>query len=66
MDASLKHGFDVAYLGDSNRSPLCLPEQLQGALALVMVLFWDGLQHSLGQLDVSVFILVVGVSAING
>lgn len=36
----------VAHLGDADRTPLILPQQLQRALRRVVVVFGDGLQHS--------------------
>lgn len=52
----------LAYLCDADPSPFLFPEQLQGSLGGVMVLFGDGLEHGLWQLDMAVLVLAVGVS----
>jgi hypothetical protein len=48
-------------LRDSKTSPLVLPQQLQGASRAVEVVFGDGLEHRLRELDVAVFVVVVVV-----
>jgi hypothetical protein len=52
-----------AYLGDAERPPLLLPQQLQGASRAVEVVFGNGLEHLLRQLHVTVLVLVIGISA---
>lgn len=49
-------------LGDTDCAPFLLPEQLQSALALVMVLIWNNLEHSLWELNVTVLVLIIVVS----
>lgn len=49
-------------LRDSDASPLFLPEQLQCAFRGIKVVAGNGLEHSLGQLDVAVLVFVVTVS----
>ena len=52
----------AAYLGDAERAPLFLPQQLQGASAAVKVLLGYGLEHLLRELDVTVLVLLVRIS----
>jgi len=52
-----------AHLSDAHAPPFLLPQKLEGALRLIVVLGRDGLEHGLGQLHVAVFVLAVRVSA---
>lgn len=49
-------------LCDAQTSPLVFPQQLESASCAVEVVFGDSLEHLLGQLDVTVFVVVVVVS----
>ena len=51
-----------AYLCNTQASPFFLPEQFQCAFCGIKVISWDGLQHCLWKLHVSVFMCVVRVS----
>lgn len=50
-------------LCDTHRPPFFLPQELQSALGLVMIVFGNGLEHSLGKLHVAVFVFVVIVAS---
>ena len=54
---------ECAYLGDTETSPFLLPQQFQRTASAVKVLLGNGLEHLLGELHVSVFVVVVRVSA---
>lgn len=54
--------FPSQTLSNSQSSPLVLPQQLEGASRTVKVFLGYRLEHLLGQLDVSVLEVVVGVS----
>jgi len=49
-------------LRDAQPPPLVFPQQLQRAAGPVEVLFGNGFEHGLGELDVAVFEVVVGVA----
>lgn len=50
------------YLRNTESSPFFLPKQLQRSLGTIEIIGWDLLKHVLGELDMAVFKLVVGVS----
>jgi hypothetical protein len=52
----------MSYLGDAERSPFLLPQQLQCVPRGVEVVLGDDLEHLLGELHVTVLVRVVGVS----
>lgn len=51
----------MSYLGYAKSSPFFLPQQLEGSLGGVMVLFGNSLEHGFGELNMTVFIFTVGV-----
>lgn len=51
----------MSYLCDSKSTPFLLPEQLQGTGGCVVVILWDCLEHSLGDLDVAILEVVIGI-----
>ncbi len=50
------------YLRDSQSSPFILPQQFQCAFGRVEVVARNGLEHSLWELNMSIFVVVVRVS----
>ena len=48
-------------LRDAETSPFIFPQQLQRASRAVKVVLGDGLEHGLGELDVTVFVVVIVV-----
>jgi hypothetical protein len=50
-------------LCDAQASPLVFPKQLEGAARAVEVVFGNGLEHLLGQLYVTVLVVVIVVPA---
>lgn len=53
----------VSYLSDAHSSPFILPKQLQRSFRRVMIILWDGFEHSFGKLHVTVFVFAVRVSS---
>lgn len=49
------------YLSDSKAAPFLLPEQFQSSFGSIEIFLGDLLEHVLGQLHVSVLVLVVGI-----
>ena len=50
-------------LCDAQTSPFVFPQQLEGASRAVKVVLGDGLEHLLGELDVTVLVVIVVVPA---
>lgn len=54
--------FPSETLCNAKSSPFILPKKLQGAFSRIVVIFGNGLEHGLGELDVTVLIFAVRVS----
>ena len=50
-------------LCDAQTSPLVFPQQLEGASRAVKVVLGDGLEHLLGELNVTVLVVIIVVPA---
>jgi hypothetical protein len=59
--SELRHATESTYLCDSQGPPLLLPQQLQSAFRRVVVVLGDSLEHSLGQLYMTVLVVAVAV-----
>ena len=56
--------FPTETLRDTHCPPLFLPKKLQCALAFVVIVGGDGLQHRLGKLHMAVLELAVGIPGV--
>lgn len=54
--------FFRAHLCNAHGSPFLLPQELQSAFRLIVVVGGNGLEHSLGQLDVAVLVFTIGIA----
>lgn len=52
-------------LRDAQSSPLVLPQELQRTPCAVEVVLWYCFEHLFGELDVSIFVVVVAVPIRN-
>lgn len=52
----------MTYLSNTDGAPFVLPQQLQCSVGRIVVILRNGLQHGLGELDVSVLVLAVRVA----
>lgn len=59
VSTGLRRGREGPYLGDAQRPPFLLPQELERAPRTVEVIFGDDLQHLLGELHVAILVFVV-------